>query len=185
MEKVDTIIKETRDWVLKVVVGLNFCPFAAPEVKKDSIRYAVCDSDEKETMLLMMADECKRLDADPSIETTLLILPVGMEDFNEYLDLVSTAELLIEQQGYEGIYQVAGFHPDYVFFGSDEEDAANYTNRSIYPMLHLIREETIERVIEGHPDPDGIPERNIEYAREMGLQKMRALREACIQKKKS
>lgn len=183
MDTVEMIVAQTREWVLKVVVGCNFCPFAAPEVKKNSIRYVVSEKDDAESILLLMAEECKKLDADPAIETTLIILPTGMEDFNEYLDLVSTAELLIEQHDYEGVYQVAGFHPDYVFFGSDEQDAANYTNRSIYPMLHLIREETMERVIEGYPDPEGIPERNIEYAREMGIQKMHALRQACIEKK--
>ena len=81
MDTVETIVAQTREWVLKVVVGCNFCPFAAPEVKKDSIRYVVSEKDDAESILLLMAEECKKLDADPAIETTLIILPTGMEDF--------------------------------------------------------------------------------------------------------
>lgn len=99
-----------------------------------------------------------------------------MESFDDFLDAVEIGDELMLAQGYEGVYQLASFHPDYCFEGSDEEDAANYTNRSPYPMLHLIREASIEKALAHYPkDPDLIPETNVKLARKLGLQKMQTL----------
>jgi hypothetical protein len=124
---------------------------------------------------------CKQLDAIAAIETTLLIFPEALRSFTEYLNFVKRAEEYLNKKGYEGKYQLASFHPDYFFAGADENDAANYTNRSIYPMLHILREKGISKAIANFPEPENIPERNMAYARKKGLEYMKALRESCTQ----
>lgn len=175
-----SIIEHTKNWLRDVVIGCNFCPFAGREFKRETIRYAVVQDSGREKILQTLALELERLNDYPGIETTLIIIPENFEDFHSYLDLVSLSEMLIEREGYEGIYQVASFHPNYLFAGSSENDASNYTNRSPYPMLHLLREESISNALESYPNPESIPERNIEYANRKGLQYMQALRQACI-----
>jgi hypothetical protein len=102
------------------------------------------------------------------VETTLLVLTEGLEDFDDYLDLLEIAEALLADRGYEGTFQLASFHPDYVFADAEPDDPANFTNRSPYPMWHLLREAGLERALEHHPDPEGIPARNVEAMRELG-----------------
>jgi len=169
------IIQQTQNWIEQVVIGCNFCPFAAKEVRNDTIHYEVVEAVEMAAVLEALLIECGRLDQQPAIETSFLIFLDAFEDFNEYLTLVELAEQLLRKNRYEGIYQLASFHPRYIFEGSDEGDAANYTNRSVYPMLHLLREESIEKVLEKYPDPENIPERNVRFAREKGIDYMRAL----------
>ena len=159
-----TIITQTQKWIANVVVGCNFCPFAAREVKNNTIFYAVEAASDKATCLKTLATELERLDNDASIATSFLIVPNGYADFYEYLHLVELAEKLINKLGYEGVYQVASFHPQYLFAGSTPNDAANYTNRSPYPMLHLLREEQMEQALENFAEPERIPERNIAFA---------------------
>jgi uncharacterized protein len=171
----EEMVLATENWVRNVVVGLNFCPFARRELDNSRVRFVVTDSAKRKEVLESFLDECQLLDADASIETTLIILPNGLADFSNYLDLVEMLEELLLLEGYEGVYQVASFHPDYCFADADIDDPANYTNRSPYPMLHLLREESLENAIASHPDVDGIPETNIHKAREMGLEAMRQL----------
>ena len=171
----DLIIQQTKNWINSVVIGCNFCPFAAKEMKQDTIRYSVEPSADLLTCLESFLKECKLLDSDSTIETTLLILPNATPAFDDYLQLVDLAEKLITEQDYEGVYQVASFHPQYLFAGSTEKDASNYTNRSIYPMLHLLREESVEKALEKYPDPEAIPERNIRFANEKGIEYMKKL----------
>ncbi|SHE98716.1 hypothetical protein SAMN02745148_01523 [Modicisalibacter ilicicola DSM 19980] len=163
-----TSLDQTRAWVERFVVAHDICPFARRELERDSIRYVMASAENLEEALLALIDECRRLDDDPSIETTLLVLPNGVEDFDDYLDLLGLAEGLLEDQGYEGVYQLASFHPDYCFHGVDEDDPANYTNRSPHPMLHLLREASIERVLASFAHPERIPERNAALLRGMG-----------------
>lgn len=176
----ETIVLQTKTWLKDVVIGHNFCPFAAKEYLQGSIHYRVADGQIVEDYLQTVLEELERLDTDHTIETTLIIFPSGLEDFEEYLDLVDIAEVLIEEAGYEGIYQIASFHPLYLFEDSDENDAANYTNRSLYPMLHILREESITKALENYPDADNIPKRNIAYTRAKGIAFMKILREACL-----
>lgn len=174
------IIKQSRNWVEKVVVGLNFCPFAHREVENNRVRYVVSQSTGVESALEDLLKEIHFLEDNEETETTLLILPMGFSDFDDYLDLVDLTDALIEDQEYEGIFQVASFHPDYVFADSHEDDAANFTNRSPNPILHILRESSLERVLEHHPNPEAIPERNVKFAREKGLAYMQVLFEACL-----
>lgn len=184
-----TIIEQTQHWVRSVIVGLNFCPFAKRELESETIHFQVSNESglgsSMEECLHQLFDECKRLDEHAEIETSLLIFSNGFQDFNNYLDLVELANALIIDQGYEGIYQLASFHPQYCFEGEAADDAANYTNRSPYPMLHLIREASLEQALANYPDPELIPERNIEFAREKGLDTMKQMLEYCLHIKDS
>ena len=174
----EQIIERTKKWIIDVVIGCNFCPFAANVVKQQAIFYKVEENTEVTKCLDSFVHEMKRLDNDPAIETIFLIFPNAFQNFDDYLDLLSLAEKRLKKDGYEGIYQVASFHPLYLFAGSDENDPANYTNRSIYPMLHLLREESIDKALENFKSPESIPVRNVNFAREKGLAYMKMLRDA-------
>lgn len=174
------VIAQTKEWLNNVIVAHNYCPFAKREVDKGSVRYQVVHETEFNSLLESVIQECIWLDQNDETETTLIIFPSNLNDFNLFLDCLALTEDLLVSQGYEGIYQVASFHPDYCFQGADKNDPANYTNRSPHPMFHLIREASVKRAIENHPDADSIPERNIEYAREQGIDKMKALLDKCI-----
>ena len=174
----EQIIGRTKKWIVDVVIGCNFCPFAANVVKQQKIFYKVEDHTEMDICLDSFVQEMKRLDDDPGIETCFLIFPNAFQKFDDYLDLVSLAEERLKRNGYEGVYQVASFHPLYLFANSDEDDPANYTNRSIYPMLHLLREASIDKALENYNDPESIPLRNINFAKEKGLAYMKMLRES-------
>lgn len=162
------IILAMQNWVSNVIVKYNFCPFARKEVEENSIHYEVSDANKLEDAVLAMIEGCIFLDTHPEKETTLLIFPNGFEQFDDFLDLVDLANALLSAQGYEGKYQIANFHPDYVFADSDEDDPANYTNRAPYPTLHLIREESMALALEEYDDPESIPENNIRLARRKG-----------------
>jgi uncharacterized protein len=129
--------------------------------------------------LAALETEFLRLDGDDTIETLFLIFPNGFARFADYLLLVQQAERLLKKKGYTGVYQLASFHPLYLFAGSTEADAANYTNRSVYPMLHLLRESSIDAALAHYPNPSAIPPRNIDFAQEKGVVYMRMLRESC------
>jgi hypothetical protein len=173
------IIEQTTKWIKDVVIASNFCPFAAREMKRNTIYYKVART-KGENPLDLFLKECSRLDSDKEIETTLLIFPDAFQNFDDYLDLVFQAEKLLKKKSYEGIYQVASFHPFYKFAGSTADDAANFTNRSPYPMLHLLREESIEKSLLRYPNPENIPENNIHFARKKGFAYMNMLRDSCL-----
>ena len=180
MDITATIIDQTKQWITSVVIGCNFCPFAVRVVKRNSIHYQVETSTDLTISLQAFLQECIRLDNEEFIETILLIFPNAFKSFDDYLNLLFLAEKAIKKNGYEGIYQVASFHPLYRFAGTQEHDAANYTNRSIYPMLHLLREDKIEKALLQYPDPEQIPQRNIQFAREKGIAYMQILRDSCL-----
>jgi hypothetical protein len=179
MNQTSTIIAQTKKWISDVVVGCNFCPFAAREIIKGSIHYEVLENADTQKILEGVVSAMQKLDEEPGIETILLILPNSFEGFDEYLDLVEDAEHLLEKEGYEGVYQLASFHPKYLFAGSSESDASNYTNRSPYPMLHFLREESVSKAVDSYPGIDEVPGRNIAFAREKGLLYMQQLLAAC------
>lgn len=170
--KEQCIISQTQAWIETVVIQHHFCPFASRVFDAQQIHYQVQQDSEPESCLQALMHECQRLDKQPQIETSLLVLAQGYLLFDDYLDLLALAEQLIEQQGYEGIYQLASFHPQYCFADAEESDAANYTNRSPYPMFHLLRESSVELALAGFADSadigDKIAQRNIDYAREVG-----------------
>lgn len=173
------VIAATQAWLKSVIIEYSICPFAKRELDRGSICFSVNHDTEIEQCLVHLVRECDRLDTEPGIETTLLIYADAFAEFDDYLDFLEIAESLLTEQGYEGTYQLASFHPDYCFQGAEPDDAANYTNRSPYPMLHLLRETSIERAVAGHPDTESIPQHNIELTRKLGLAKMQILLAAC------
>ena len=155
------IIQQTEKWIKSVVIDLNFCPFASKALLKKSVRYIVLKDVGVKQSLEALVQEFEFLNDHEDIETTFIIFANDFVDFKVYLQLVKKAENTITKEDYDGIYQVASFHPDYCFDGSDSDDAANYTNRSIYPMLHVLREDSLTKALALYPSPELIPEHNI------------------------
>jgi len=160
MEKVE---QQVQQWLEQVVIGLNLCPFAARPQRNGQVRIQVTAAKTEEALLADLQSELQRLDSTPAatLETSLLVLPEMLQDFLNYNQFLDFADALLVEGGWEGIYQVASFHPDYCFGGVDPDDPENLTNRSPYPILHLIREASLEQAINHYPDPELIPERNI------------------------
>lgn len=164
-----------------MVVGLNLCPFAKRELVKNRVRFVVTNATSEGPLLVALEDELELLSNKASVETTLLIHPDVLQDFYTYNQFLNSADALLQQMKLEGVYQIASFHPDYQFGGTEQDDVENYTNRSPYPMLHLIREESLERAIASYPDVDNIPERNKKLMESLGEIKMKELLGACLE----
>jgi len=171
----EIIVTKTKSWITNVVVACNFCPFAAREIKRGSIHYEVINNATTKTVLEATLKMFLLLNNNEQIETSILILPDHFSEFNDYLDLVEKVETLLTKNNYEGIYQIASFHPKYMFADTDENDPSNYTNRSPYPMLHFLREESVTKAIAGYTDIENVPKRNIAFTKEKGLAYMQQL----------
>lgn len=180
LENDEEIIHAVRQWVETFVVGMNLCPFAKRELVKKRVRFVTTAATTAEQLLQVLQTELELLNADPSVETTLLIHPAVLQDFYDFNDFLGCADSLLVDMELEGIYQLASFHPDYQFGGTRPCDAENYTNRAPYPVLHLLREESLERVIADYPDVDDIPERNIALMNSLGQDKLEALLKLCL-----
>jgi uncharacterized protein len=176
-ESHDAVIAATRHWLTEAVIGLNLCPFAKAVHVKGQIRYAVSEADNLEAVLSALETELQALmAADPAaIDTTLLILPRAFGEFLDFNDGLFFADRLIKQLRLEGVIQIASFHPHYQFEGSEPDDIENYTNRAPYPILHLLREDSIERAVQAFPDAQEIYARNQETLRRIGLAGWNAL----------
>jgi hypothetical protein len=162
------VIFSTQQWLHDIVIGHNFCPFAQAPLSQDKVRFSLCEQKKNAALLETLVDECRFLDEHDSTDTSLLILSRACGDFNAYLDLVDMANALLAELGYEGVYQIASFHPQYCFDGVEIDDVSNYTNRSPYPMLHLLREDRLEAALEYVDEPELIPERNIAHCQRLG-----------------
>jgi len=181
----NTVLAVTQRWVSEIVIGLNLCPFARRELVNGRIRFVATDANSEEALLIVLQEELMHLNQHPEVETTLLVHPEVLTDFMEYNDFLAAAEGLIEHLEVDGIYQLASFHPDYQFGGTQPDDAENYTNRSPYPMLHLLREDSLERAIAGYPGTESIPERNIELMNRLGVEHMRRIGKLLWSKKRT
>ncbi|NOI58822.1 hypothetical protein CKF94_13285 [Vibrio coralliilyticus] len=159
----ETIAEQVNQWLNDVVIGLNLCPFAAKPQRNKQIKIFVSEAKQEEALLEDILTQLMELESKTAeeLETTLVVVPNMLEDFYDYNLFIDWVEALIRQQGWEGTYQLATFHPEYCFSGADPEDAENLTNRSPYPVFHLIREESMEKVLKHYPDPESIPETNI------------------------
>lgn len=166
------IIATTQGWLEQAVIGLNLCPFAKSVFIKDQVRYVVSQSESTADLTAQLHSELMHLHAtDPDItDTTLLIHPYVLQDFLDYNDYLDIVDEVIVETGLEGIIQVASFHPAYQFAGTEEDDPGNLTNRSPYPILHLIREDSIARAVSSFPDASTIFERNIRTVEKLGLE---------------
>jgi hypothetical protein len=178
-ETEQTVIDQTRKWIKEVVIGCNFCPFAAREIKRNSVVFHVVMKATDHSALEKLAQSFEQLDRDTDTETIIIIFPDAFSDFFNYLDLHAVSEALLAELNYEGVYQIATFHPEYLFSGTETDDPANYTNRSPYPMLHILRESSVSKAVDSVPDADQIPLNNIAFAKQKGLHFMQALKESC------
>ena len=162
---------DVRRWLERAVIGLNLCPFAKAVYVKDQVRIVVSDASTERALLEELGEELALLRDTPAdeIDTTLLVHPQVLGDFLDYNDFLGDADALVEAMDLDGVLQVASFHPQYQFAGSEPDDADNLTNRAPYPILHLLREASIDRAVAAYPDPDAIIERNIATVRELGF----------------
>ena len=166
----ETIIAATQLWLEKAVIGLNLCPFAKAVHVKKQIRYVVSTAATPEALLEELISELRALqDADPEkIDTTLLIHPYVLTDFLDFNDFLDTVDIAVAEPEFNDEFQIASLHPQYQFAGTVPDDIENYTNRSPYPTLHLLREESVDRAVAAFPDADQIVDNNVETLKELG-----------------
>lgn len=174
-KNVDGIKEQVLHWVRTFVVELNICPFANHVLKENRLGIKVSFADSLEVALEAVMSSIYHLDEDKNEETTLLIFPHLFADFFEYLNFVEIAEKLLSIESYEDIYQLATFHPDYFFSGVTSDDVSNYTNRSPYPMIHILRESSLDKAIQFYGNTETIPEKNIQLMHQLGLDKVKQL----------
>ena len=172
METSEIIIAKTQEWLEKAVIGLNLCPFAKAVHIKNQIRYVVTPATSEEEVLQTLIRELQYLaQTSPSlVDTTLIIHPEVFPDFLDYNEFLAVAEGAVQAENLEGVIQIASFHPQYQFAGTEPQDNTNYTNRSPYPMLHLLRESSLTKVLETFPNPELIPEKNMETLNHLGIE---------------
>ncbi len=177
IEAISRITAEVQRWLEQVVIGLHLCPFAAEPQRNRQIRIGVSSARDSGELLLELQRELRHLAqlTSQELETTLLVVPGMLEDFDSYNDFLELADLVLEQFGWEGEFQVASFHPHYCFADVEGEDPSNLTNQSPYPILHLLREASIEKALAHYPHPELIPERNVEQMRQLSPEQRRQL----------
>ncbi len=166
------VVSDVKSWFIKAVLGLNLCPFAHKPYQQGSIRFELTNANNEEACLQDIYLNFQQLESQSEIETTVLICPnifSSFEDYNQFLDVLDT---LIENEGWQGIFQIASFHPDYVFADTDHKDRANWTNRSPYPLFHLIREQSITAANQSSVDVGKVPENNILKLRSLTTQQI-------------
>ncbi len=164
----DEIVASVVQWLEEFVVKLNICPFAGGVLKEDKIRFAVSISTTEEAVLEELVAEFNRLDADAEIETSLFITPNLFSEFSDYNQFLNAVDALLVGLNLDGVYQIASFHPNYQFAGTEQDDVENYTNRAPYPIFHILREASVAYAIAAYPDTHDIPTRNIALMKQMG-----------------
>ena len=171
------IIMQTQQWLTDVIVGLNLCPFAKRVVVADTIRFTISDSTTVEQLLEQFVAEIELLQNTDveQLETTLLIIPKMLTEFDEYNQFLDLIDDLLLQFNWQGIFQTASFHPRYCFADASPDDRENLTNQSPYPILHILREDSVEKAIAHYPDVDTVPERNIKRVEDLSNQQMQQL----------
>ncbi len=171
------VVARTQAWVDQVVIGLNLCPFAKAVVAKRQVRYVVCmDSDPEQVLKLLQTELQHLVDTDSEVlDTTLLIAPNVLPDFLAFNEFLFDCDSVLQSMGLEGVLQIADFHPRYQFAGTEPDDMGNFTNRSPYPTLHLLREDSIDKAVAAFPDASQIYERNVKVLEALGKQGWEAL----------
>ena len=167
-------------WLEKTVIGLNLCPFAKREFLEKRIRITVSDDITTQQLLQTLQKELTQLDNKPKIETILIVHPKVLQNFGDYNDFLNEVDALLIRQDYIGTYQVASFHPNYQFADTQSEDPENYTNRSPFPLIHLLREKSIEQALTSYPNPEKIPERNIALMNKIGSKTLQERLKSCF-----
>lgn len=175
-ETYSVYIDTVNNWIKQVVIGLNFCPFARKPVEDKRVNIVIEHTSKDDDILEIVLRELLRLEntSNEQLETTLIVLPDAYPDFMQFNSLLYVLNDVLEMEGFSGIFQIASFHPKYQFAGTQPEDRENLTNRAPYPILHLLREESVEQVLEKHPDPDGIPDANIQRLKQLSEAQLKA-----------
>lgn len=173
----EQVEQAVQQWLNDVVIGLNLCPFAAKPQRNKQIKIFVSEATVEEALLEDILTQLMELaSTEPEeLETTLVAVPNMLQDFFDYNLFIDWVEALIRQQDWEGTFQLATFHPDYCFGGAEPEDDENLTNRSPYPVFHLIREESMEKVLKHYPNPEAIPDTNIACVESLSAEERRKL----------
>ena len=173
----EEVLKQTRHWLEKAVIGLNLCPFAKAVYAKNQVRLVVSHARHADDLLEELDSELDLLVATPAeqLETTLLIHPTLFEDFLDFNDFLEIAEGVVDEHGLEGIIQLASFHPQFQFDGTEPDDISNYTNRAPFSILHLLRETSVEKAVEAFPEAEAIFEQNIVALEKLGASGWKAL----------
>ncbi|SFC49396.1 hypothetical protein SAMN05216344_11962 [Polaromonas sp. OV174] len=168
----DEVLIQTRHWLEKAVIGLNLCPFAKAVYVKNQVRLVVSKARHADDLLEELDRELELLVATPAeeVDTTLLIHPTLFDDFLDFNDFLEIAEGVVDEHGLEGVVQLASFHPQFQFDGTEPDDISNYTNRAPFAILHLLREDSVERAVAAFPDADAIFEQNIATLEKLGHQ---------------
>ena len=163
-------LAHTRAWVDRAVIGQNLCPFAKAVQAKGQVRYVFCDATDEQGLMDVLCGELHYLaEADPEkTDTTLIVHPFVLGDFEDFNDFLDAADAAVEQLGYIGVVQVAPFHPQFRFADTDPDDTGNATNRSPYPTLHLLREDSVDRAVAAFPDAEAIFDTNIATMQALG-----------------
>ena len=166
----DQVLSKTRHWLEAAVIGLNLCPFAKAVYVKNQVRLVVSKARHADDLLEELDRELDLLVGTPTneIDTTLLIHPSLFDDFLDFNDFLEIAEGVVDEHGLEGVIQLASFHPQFQFDGTEPDDISNYTNRAPFAILHLLREESVERAVEAFPNADDIFEANIQTLEKLG-----------------
>lgn len=169
-----TALAQIRVWLAEIVVGLNLCPFARPLLAADNLRIEICHLTSTEALRNAFLGELDlfQRSSEEDIATTLLVFPTALGNFQDYLDFLDDAQALLAETGLEGVVQLASFHPDYQFAGEPAAGPGHYSNRSPYPVLHLLREDMLSRVLADGADPDAIPQRNIATLEAIGTEQL-------------
>ena len=174
MSKERAIIDAVSLWIENVVIGLELCPFARSVYDNQQIRYRVSRSEHVDELMFDLHQEISWLASQPETDTSLLIIPCQMDEFSEFNQMLDQAESLLDAYDWQGVFQLASFHPFYQFADCQPQDRQNWSNRAPYPILHILRESSVEQAIQHFPEIDEIPRKNIE--------KLNSMSEECFTK---
>lgn len=179
-----SVLHQTQAWIEKFIIAYNLCPFAKVPFEKDQIRYVIIEGNNLENIIVQTFTECNfLLDTAPElVETSLIILPDALNDFYDYINVLNQMQDDLETLGLNGQVQFASFHPQYQFAGTDPDAPENFTNRSPFPMIHILRENSVQKAINLHPDTLEIPSKNIEVMNKIGIKGLNNLRNEIIGK---
>lgn len=171
-----SVEQQVQTWLERVVIGLNLCPFAGTPYRNGQVRICESEADTSAALLADLRRELQSIDEAPDrIETTLIAVTRMLSNFEDYNQFLDHVDSLLEAEGWEGIYQVASFHPQYRFAGTEPDDRGNLTNRAPWPILHIIREASIDQALVDHPDPEAIPDRNVQKMQALTAEEVRDL----------
>lgn len=171
--------KHVENWLTSIVIGLNLCPFAQREYRKSSIRFKTSFAENEQGIVADLVAELSLLNKHQELETSLLIVPNALAEFENFNDFLGFTDSLLEEMDLDGVFQVASFHPEYRFAGTENDDAENFTNRAPYPILHILRESSLDWAVDEHPDTNQIPLDNIALMNKLGVEQLRKMLVQC------